>query len=211
LGAEVVRLASGTPGAIEVESSLSGAKPEHRIYVRRELAADLGLSVGQVAAAVRTAVAGEVVTEWEAPDGETYDVVLRLPGARRAHAESLERIPVASVKRDPASPGWIVVPVSQVATVEPGQGPTRIDRERLQRVVTVSANVGPGANLKDLSAALESRMGAEEATISLSASNMMPRPIAERPSCRVSVLFAELWAIMPPRITGGRMVCRSFR
>lgn len=162
VGDEVVRMAAATPGAIEVESSLSGARPEHRVHVRRELAADLGLSVGQVAAAVRTAVAGEDVTEWEAPDGETYDVVLRLPAERRTDVAGLERVPVASMKRDPAAPGWIVVPLAQVATLEPGLGPTRIDRENLQRVVTVSANVGPEANLKDLSAALEEGLAGTE-------------------------------------------------
>ncbi len=162
LAERLIPILRDVPGAIEVESSLTGAKPEYQLRVRRDLAAEIGLTVGQVAAAVRPAVAGEDVTTWEAPDGESYDVVVRLAAGDRDSPADLERLPVTAVRRDPGTSGWVVVPLAQVAEIRPADGPTRIDRENLQRVVTVSANVAPDANLQSVSGEIRERIGAAE-------------------------------------------------
>ena len=52
---------------------------------RRDAASDLGLTVAQIASALRTLVAGQTVGNWRAPDDQTYDVNVRLaPDARNA-------------------------------------------------------------------------------------------------------------------------------
>jgi multidrug efflux pump subunit AcrB len=51
--------------------------------------------------------------------------------------------------------GATVIPLAQVADVEEGTGPARIDRKGLQRVVTVMANTAPGANVQQVSAGRE--------------------------------------------------------
>jgi len=144
LSDELVAATRKVPGAIEVESSLSGAKPEYRIDVKRSVAADLGLDVGQIAMAVRPALAGQAVTTWEAPNGETYDVVVQMPADRRASVEDLERLPITAPRPDFTTGGMVVVPLGQVADIREGTGPAQIDRQRLQRVATVSANLAPG-------------------------------------------------------------------
>jgi hydrophobic/amphiphilic exporter-1 (mainly G- bacteria), HAE1 family len=143
---------SGVAGAIELESTLSDTRPEYRVRVQRETAASIGLSVAQVAAAVRPALAGENATTWEAPDGSLYNVVVRLPDHGRTGLADLGRIPVASLIQGPGAPGAVIVPLAQVADVEVGTGPARIDRKGLQRVVTVLANTAPGANVQQVSA-----------------------------------------------------------
>jgi hydrophobic/amphiphilic exporter-1 (mainly G- bacteria), HAE1 family len=148
------------PGAIEIESSLSAGKPEVRIDVRRALAAELGLSVGQIASVVRPAIAGDAVTTWEAPNGETYDVRLQLPSDQRTNPEDLARLPITTGRPDPATGGWTVVPLAQVAQIEPGTGPSGIERKQLERVVTVSASVARGANLKQVSDEIRARTAA---------------------------------------------------
>jgi multidrug efflux pump subunit AcrB len=66
------------------------------VDVRRDAASDLGLSVAQIAASLRTLVAGQTVGNWRAPDDQTYDVNVRLaPDARNA-PQDLERLPFAS-------------------------------------------------------------------------------------------------------------------
>ena len=47
-----------TPGAVDVGLSTKGQKPELTVQVDRGLAGALGLSVGQVAQAIRPAFAG---------------------------------------------------------------------------------------------------------------------------------------------------------
>jgi hydrophobic/amphiphilic exporter-1 (mainly G- bacteria), HAE1 family len=150
------------PGAVEIESSLAVGKPEVRIDVRRSLAADLGLTPGQIAGAIRPALAGDAVTSWEAPNGETYDVRLQLPSFRRSSAEDLARLPITTGRRDPTTDAWVVVPLAQVAEIEEGIGPSRIDRKQLERVATVSASVANDADLMKVSTEIRRRAASLE-------------------------------------------------
>lgn len=159
LSAETLGLMRDVPGAIELESTLPEQRPEHRIEVRRELAASVGLSVGQIATAVRTAVAGEDATTWEAPNGETYDVTVRLPEGWRTGVADLRRLPIGSpMARDPVTGGASAIPLAQVADIQAGTGPSRIDRKNLERVVTVQANTAPDANVQQVSGEARTRL-----------------------------------------------------
>ena len=81
------------PGLVDLDSSVKADKPVIEVDVRRDAASDLGLSVSQIAASLRTLVAGQTVGNWRAPDDQTYDVNVRLaPGARTA-PQDLERLP----------------------------------------------------------------------------------------------------------------------
>lgn len=162
LSAETMALMRDVPGAIEMESTLAESRPEHQIEVRRELAAAVGLSVGGIAAAVRTAVAGEDATTWEAPNGETYDVTVRLPEEWRTGVADLGRLPVASMARDPLTGRAVSIPLAQVADIRSGTGPSRIDRKNLERVVTVQANTAPEANVQQVSGAARARLAGVE-------------------------------------------------
>ena len=52
----------------------------------------LGLSVSQMANALRTLVAGQTVSNWRAPDDQTYDVNVRLAPEARTTPQDLERV-----------------------------------------------------------------------------------------------------------------------
>ncbi|MFX4941284.1 efflux RND transporter permease subunit, partial [Acinetobacter baumannii] len=77
---------------VDLESSLKAPKPTLSIQINRVLASDLGLSVNQIASALRPLIAGENVTTWEDERGETYDVNLRLAEANRARPSDLENL-----------------------------------------------------------------------------------------------------------------------
>jgi hydrophobic/amphiphilic exporter-1 (mainly G- bacteria), HAE1 family len=160
-GAVADRMRS-VPGAIEVESSLSAGRPEMRIDVRRPLAAELGLTVAHIASTVRRAVAGDAVTTWEAPDGESYDVRLQLPAALRTSRDDLARLPITTSRVDAATGGWTTVPLGHVAEIGPGTGPARIERSQLERVATVSASIAHRANLTNVSNEIRARIATLE-------------------------------------------------
>ena len=162
LSAETMALMRDVPGAIELESTLAESRPEQQIEVRRELAASVGLSVGQVAAAVRTAVAGEDATTWEAPNGEMYDVTVRLPEEWRTGVADLGRLPVASMARAPLTGRAVAIPLAQVADIRSGTGPSQIDRKKLERVVTVQANTAPDANVQQVSGEARAKLAGVE-------------------------------------------------
>ncbi|HEY5112859.1 MAG TPA: efflux RND transporter permease subunit, partial [Coriobacteriia bacterium] len=141
------------PGIMDVESSLGQPRPEYRIAVNRNMANDLGLDIGQVAATVRPLIAGQTVSNWQDPSGEERDVVLQVAPEERRSVEDLRTLPLATSRKNAAGVAD-VVPLQQIAEVQKGTAPTELDRQDLERVVTVSANSAPGFSTSKASAAI---------------------------------------------------------
>jgi len=141
LADSVAAVVRATPGAVDVGLSTKGQKPELRVTIDRGLAGSLGISVGQVALALRPAFAGVDAGNWVDPSGETRYVRVRLPAELRESPADLARIPIVL----PASAGGTgapaVVPLGQVATIAPSTGPAQIDHLDRIRVVRVEANI----------------------------------------------------------------------
>ena len=127
------------PGLVDLDSSVKPDKPVIAVEVRREAASDLGLSVAQIASALRTLVAGQTVGNWRAPDDQTYDVNVRLAPAARNTPQDLERLPFATGSN--ADGSTRTVRLNQVAQVSESTGPDQINRRDLTREVAISANV----------------------------------------------------------------------
>ena len=140
IAARALEVMRSIQGVVDLDTSSKPAKPTIAIDVNRALASDLGIGVSQVGAALRPLLAGEVATTWKAPDDENYDVRLRLPRESRRGIEDLERLALASSQLD-ANGAPRLVPLRQVATLTPSEGPTQINRKSLTREVALSANV----------------------------------------------------------------------
>jgi HAE1 family hydrophobic/amphiphilic exporter-1 len=127
------------PGLVDLDSSVKPNKPVVDVVVRPDTASDLGLSVGQIAASLRTLVAGQTVGNWHAGDDQIYDVNVRLAPEARNAAQHLERLslPIGTQADGSAS----VVPLSQIAQVRETTGPNQINRRDLAREVAINANV----------------------------------------------------------------------
>ena len=132
----------GIPGLVDLDSSVKADKPVIQVEVRAAAASDVGLSVSQIAAALRTLVAGETVGNWRAPDDQTYDVNVRLSPEARNSPQDLERLPFTSSMLSSNTDGSSrIVRLSQVASVKESTGPNQINRRDLAREVAVNANV----------------------------------------------------------------------
>ena len=125
------------PGAVDVGLSTKGQKPELDVQVDRGLAGSLGVTVGQVAQALRPAFAGIDVGDWIDPSGETRDVTIRLAPESRSVVADLESLPLVI---GGGQNGPRTIPLGQVAQVSPSIGPARIDHLDRERVITVEAN-----------------------------------------------------------------------
>jgi HAE1 family hydrophobic/amphiphilic exporter-1 len=119
-------------GIRDLEISLKRGRPELQINIDREKASKMGLSVGQVARAVKTALLGEVATRYRV-HGDEYDIRVKFREEDRQSLSDIRHIGIAS-------PFGFHVPLYQVARMEYGEGPVRITRENQERKVTVSAN-----------------------------------------------------------------------
>ena len=85
----VLAMVKKVPGAVDVGLSTKGQKPELEIQLNRELAGSMGVTVGQVAQALRPAFAGVDAGDWVDPAGENRKVRVRLAlEARRRDRKS---------------------------------------------------------------------------------------------------------------------------
>ncbi|HXX65311.1 MAG TPA: efflux RND transporter permease subunit [Bacteroidota bacterium] len=138
LAGQVESIVRTTPGAVDVENSLETSKPEMRIRIDREKASDLGISVGQIATGIRSMVDGAVATQFT-DGGEQYDVRVRMAKEDRTSLESIRDLTIKSTKDGP-NQSKILVPVTDVATIGGGSGPSKINRFDRQKEIRIDAN-----------------------------------------------------------------------
>jgi HAE1 family hydrophobic/amphiphilic exporter-1 len=137
------------PGLVDLDSSLKADRPTYAVEVRREAAADAGLSAGAITNTLRLLVAGQTVAQWRAPDDQSYDVNLRLHPQARQSADDLKRLGLVAGTQPDGSAR--IVRLSQVADVVPGSGANQINRRDLSREVELTANTS-GRALGEVSA-----------------------------------------------------------
>jgi HAE1 family hydrophobic/amphiphilic exporter-1 len=143
----LVAKAKQIPLVVDADTSLVYGKPELRVEIDRQRAADLGVRVSDIAQALNTLLAGQVVSTFPS-GGEQYDVRLRAAQEFRTNQDALKQLTVASSKAGP-------VTLDQVVRLRQGTAPSSIERLNRQRQVTISANMLPGGSQADISAQIE--------------------------------------------------------
>lgn len=141
-------------GVVDVGLSSKGQAPELEVEIDRALAGELGVSVAQVAQALRPAFAGVDAGDWVDERGETRDVVVRLARGSRAGPSDLERLPLVATAPD-GQPS--LVPLGQIAQVQAGLGPARIEHIDRERVIRIQANTA-GRPLSEVVQDIEQRL-----------------------------------------------------
>lgn len=126
------------PDVVDADSSLVVGKPELRVAIDRDRAADLGVRVSDIAQALNILVAGQEVSTFNA-NGEQYEVRVRATNEARSNPENLKQFVVPSTRAGS-------VTLDNVVKFEQGAGPSAIDRLNRQRQVTISSNVRPGGS-----------------------------------------------------------------
>ncbi len=122
------------PGIVDVDTSLEAGKPEFKIYIDRDRAADLSVDVATVAEAINLLISGEldIARYKDELRGKRYDIRVRLNPEDRDSKGSLERIYVRA--RDGK-----LVELANVVRIEEGTGPSVINRVDRQRAITIFA------------------------------------------------------------------------
>ncbi|TEB12194.1 efflux RND transporter permease subunit [Pelotomaculum propionicicum] len=134
LAEQVKQLVAETPGAKDVDMNYRLGQPEVQIRIDRQRAGSYGLSVNDVANTLRTALNGSTATVLRTGDKDV-DVDVSIEGLDKTEMESLKHLTIATTS-------GIQLPLSQVAEVVKGSGPTQINRVNRQRTITVSGNIG---------------------------------------------------------------------
>ncbi|OTA40406.1 MAG: hypothetical protein A6D92_18115 [Symbiobacterium thermophilum] len=133
LSKQVLAIVAQVPGARGLDTSISEGRPEVQIRVDRARAARYGLTASEVAAAVQSAVRGQVVTQYRV-GGEEYDIRLMATEAARSDVNALRQLPIST-------PLGQTVPLGDLAELTRGVGPATIDREDQMRVVKIIGQI----------------------------------------------------------------------
>jgi HAE1 family hydrophobic/amphiphilic exporter-1 len=135
------------PEAVDADTSLVISKPELRVDIDRQRAADLGVRVQDIAQALNMLVGGSTVTTFDVGDYQ-HNVTIRASERFRTSVDGLLRMTVASSRRG-------VVTLGEVVRIVPSAGPASIARLNRERQVTLSANVVPGSSQQALVARVQ--------------------------------------------------------
>ena len=132
----IVAELSKVKGVVDIDTSIEAGKPELSVYIDREKATNMGVSVFSVTEAVNLLMSGEVnVTKFkDTAKGRRYDVRMRLDPKDRMNPSDIGRLYVRAVDGK-------LVELSNIVTIEEGGGPSSISRKDRQRTIWIFANL----------------------------------------------------------------------
>ena len=144
----VIGAASQNPGLSNLEMDYEERKPQLRVGIDRNKAADLGVSLANVGRALETMLGSRVVTTF-LMGGDEYNVLLQARDEQRASVNDLDNIYVRSDKSRE------LVPLASLVNIQETGGASELKRFNRLRSVKVTANLNPGYSLGDALTYLE--------------------------------------------------------
>ncbi len=121
-------------GVTDTGLSIEEGNPEVRVKLDRSTAAFYGITAYQLANALSSSLSGTKSTNLKI-DGKEIEVNLSLTDAYSASVDNMQQILIPTPMGD-------TVPIGQIAKLEFGNAPSRIDRADQERYVTVNVSVG---------------------------------------------------------------------
>jgi multidrug efflux pump len=121
------------PGFVQVDTDLRLNKPELRMEVDRERAADMGVSVELIARAVETMLGGRKVTRYKR-NGEQYDVIVQTNPSGRNAPDDIEKIFVRG-RLD------TMIPLSALVKIREVVAPRELNHFGQRRSATITSNL----------------------------------------------------------------------
>ncbi len=137
---KLTELASQNPGLVEPESSFRERKPQIRVAIDRDRAAELGISLQTVGRTLETMLGSRIVTTF-IDRGREYNVILQARDEERASPTDLENINVRSPRT-----GEMIALANVVRLVETS-GAMELSRFDRLRSIEISAGLAPNYSM----------------------------------------------------------------
>jgi multidrug efflux pump len=134
---QMLQLAEANPGLVNVQSNYKERKPQIRVSIDRNRAADLGISLESVGRTLETVLGSRIVTTY-IDRGREYNVILQGRDDIRATTTDLTNIRVRS------SRSAELIPLSSVVQLEETSGTLQLARFDRLRAIKISANLAQG-------------------------------------------------------------------
>mgnify|MGYP002784919762 FL=1 len=147
IGQEAEAAMRNIPGLVDLQLEPQVPIRQIQIQFDRANAARYGLTVGQIAKIIETALNGQVVSQ-VLQNQQLFDLLVWLQAESRTNLDTIRNLLVDT-------PTGQKIPLAQVARIEYGTGPNTINRENVSRLIVVSANVS-GRDLRSAINEIES-------------------------------------------------------
>ena len=145
--------AAQNPGLINVDTNYRERKPEIRISVDRNRAAELGVSLQTVGRTLETILGSRIVTTY-VDRGREYSVILQGRAEDRAQPSDLTNLYVRSERGG-------LVPLGNLVRLEEVAGAIQLNRFDRLRAITISASLAPGYSMGEAVAYFQDLVDAE--------------------------------------------------
>ncbi|MBP2294466.1 efflux RND transporter permease subunit [Azospirillum rugosum] len=139
------------PGLTNLDTDLKLNKPELRITIDRDKAADLGVDVETVGRTLETLLGGRQVTRFK-KEGKQYDVIVKVADVDRRNPDDIASIyvrgtpPMASAAGVGTTAGSMIS-LANLVRVEERVAPKELNHFNKLRSVTITATLAPGTSL----------------------------------------------------------------
>ena len=127
------------PGIVSADIDLRLNKPELKVDVDREKAADLGVNIDAVARAIETMLGGRQVTRYKR-GGDQFDVIVQTDASGRATPDDIEKIFVRGR-------GDTMIPLASLVNIRESVAPRELNHFSQRRSVSITANLAADYSL----------------------------------------------------------------
>jgi len=158
---KIMAEARTNPGLINVDSDLKLNKPELKVSLDRDKAADLGLEIDTIGRTLETLLGGRQVTRFK-QNGKQYDVIVQVGGVDRTNPDDIARIYVRGKQGD-------MISLANLLKIEERVSPKELNHFNKLRSATITATLGPNYTLGE---GLTFLTGAAEQVLSASAAQV---------------------------------------
>lgn len=138
----VEKIAENNPGLTDIDSDYKETKPQLRLIINKDRAADLGVSIQTIGRTLETMLGSRRVTTY-IDEGEEYDVILEGERNEQRTPTNMQNI---YVRADTTSK---LIPLSNLVTIEEYADSGSLNRYNRVRAVTIEAGLAEGYALGD--------------------------------------------------------------
>jgi HAE1 family hydrophobic/amphiphilic exporter-1 len=149
LANQVKSLIENVEGITDAQVSRETGTPEEIIVIDRQKAADMKLTVSQIANTLETFLTGTQASNFREA-GDEFWIRVKVKDAEKMSLDDILDLTLTNTDGQP-------VMLKNVVNVRPRKGPVRIERKDQERIITVSANIS-GRDMGSIMADIRDRM-----------------------------------------------------
>ena len=136
-------------GLNSLQADYDETKPQLKIAVDRDRAADLGISIQTIGTTLETMMGSRAVTRFM-DRGEEYDVMLQAEEADRANPRDLSNIYIRT-----GNGSGQLIPLANIIRIQDSAAPAELNRYDRLRSITITANLTEGTSMGEAMGVVE--------------------------------------------------------